>query len=58
MGVVTDTDLRVLAAGIDPEAPVAEVMGRSIRTIDTKAYAFEALLEMIRHRVHHLVVAG
>lgn len=58
VGVVTDTDLRVrvLANGMDPGAPVAEVMSRPIRTIDTKAYAFEALLEMIRHRVHHLVV--
>ncbi len=58
VGVVTDTDLRVrvLAAGVDPGAPVAEVMSRPIRTIDNKAFAFEAMLEMIRHRVHHLVV--
>ncbi len=58
LGILTDTDLRsrVLAKGLDPQAPVHEVMSRPPRTIDTKAYAFEAMMEMIRHRVHHLVV--
>ncbi len=58
VGIVTDTDLRarVLAAGQDPSTPVAEIMSRPVRSIHTKAFAFEAMLEMIRHRVHHLVV--
>jgi CBS domain-containing protein len=58
LGIMTDTDLRarVLAKGMDPLTPVHEVMSRPAHTIDTKAYAFEALLEMIRHRVRHLVV--
>ncbi|MFH1034492.1 MAG: putative nucleotidyltransferase substrate binding domain-containing protein [Pseudomonadota bacterium] len=58
LGILTDTDLRsrVLAEGLDTQAPVHEVMSRPPRSIDTKAYAFEAMLEMIRHRVHHLVV--
>ncbi|MCA1988863.1 MAG: DUF294 nucleotidyltransferase-like domain-containing protein [Desulfarculus sp.] len=58
LGILTDTDLRarVLAGGADPEAPVGEVMSRPVRTIHPKAFAFEAMLEMIRHRVHHLAV--
>jgi signal-transduction protein with cAMP-binding, CBS, and nucleotidyltransferase domain len=59
LGILTDTDLRarVLAGGADPEAPVGEVMSRPVRSIHPKAFAFEAMLEMIRHRVHHLVVS-
>lgn len=58
LGILTDTDLRsrVLAKGMDIGSPVHEVMSRPARSIDTKAYAFEAMLEMMRHRVHHLVV--
>ncbi|MFH1057457.1 MAG: putative nucleotidyltransferase substrate binding domain-containing protein [Pseudomonadota bacterium] len=59
LGILTDTDLRarVLAGGADPEAPVSEVMSKPVRTIHPKAFAFEAMLEMIRHRIHHLVVS-
>jgi len=58
VGIVTDTDLRVraLAVGMDPSAPVTEIMSRPIRSISSKVFAFEALLEMIRHRIHYLVV--
>ncbi|MBI5524342.1 MAG: CBS domain-containing protein [Desulfarculus sp.] len=58
LGIITDTDLRVrvLAGGLDADTPVTEVMSQPMRTIHTKAYAFEAMLEMIRHRVHHLGV--
>ena len=58
LGILTDTDLRVrvLAGGMDPEAPVTDAMSQPVRTINTNSFAFEAMLEMIRHRVHHLVV--
>ena len=58
LGMVTDTDLRsrVLAAGLDPSLPVSRVMSSPLRTLSPRAYTFEALMEMTRQRVHHLVV--
>ncbi|MCB2227669.1 MAG: CBS domain-containing protein [Desulfarculaceae bacterium] len=58
LGILTDTDLRVriLAAGVDPETPVAEVMTPLVKTISAQAFAFEAMIEMARHGVHHLAV--
>lgn len=57
-GLVTDTDLRsrVLAAGLDPESPVSMVMSSPVRTLPRRARTIEAMLEMTRRRVHHLVV--
>jgi CBS domain-containing protein len=59
LGVVTDTDLRnrVLAAGLDPEQPVETVMSSPVKTLPPRAFAFEAMLEMTRQNVHHLVVS-
>jgi len=58
LGILTDRDLRtrVVAAGLSPETPVAQVMTRDVKTIQVDAYAFEALLEMTRHTIHHLPV--
>ena len=58
LGILTDSDLRgrVLAEGLDPALPVSEAMSRPLHTIPAKAYAFEAMLAMIRQRVHHLAV--
>ena len=58
LGILTDTDLRVrvLAAGVAPDVPVAEVMSRSMKSISPQAFAFEAMIEMARHGVHHLAV--
>jgi CBS domain-containing protein len=58
LGLVTDTDLRVrvLAEGIAPERPVSEIMSRPPLSISSQAYAFEAILDMTRHGVHHLLV--
>ena len=58
-GIVTDRDLRarVVAARRDVAATTAgDVMSAPIRTIAPDAFAFEALLEMTRHEIHHLVV--
>lgn len=58
LGLVTDTDLRkrVVAAGKDLSRPVQQVMSHPLLTISPKAFAFEAMLEMTRHGVHHLTV--
>ena len=57
LGLVTDTDLRtrVLASGLDSGQRVEQVMSRPPLTVSSQAFAFEAMLEMTRHGVHHLV---
>ncbi len=57
-GVVTDRDLRtkVVAAGRELSLPVREVMSSPIATIGAQTYCFDALLEMMKQRVHHLGV--
>jgi CBS domain-containing protein len=58
-GIVTDRDLRakVVAEGRDPAATAAaDVMSSPLVTVAPEAYAFEALLEMTRRGIHHLVV--
>jgi CBS domain-containing protein len=57
-GIVTDRDLRerVLAAGRSPEEPVASIMTAPLVSVSPEAFVFEALLEMTRHRIHHLLV--
>jgi CBS domain-containing protein len=59
LGIVTDRDLRtkVVAARRDAGATRAgDVMSAPLRTIAPEAFAFEALLEMTRREIHHLVV--
>ncbi len=58
LGVVTDTDLRnrVVAPGLSAYTPVDEIMTSPVRTLSPRAFAFEAMLEMTRQGVHHLVV--
>ncbi|MDP9824032.1 putative nucleotidyltransferase substrate binding domain-containing protein [Nocardioides massiliensis] len=58
VGILTDRDLRtrVLAAGIDPSAPVAAVMTKDPVTVGPDALAIEALLELVRRNIHHLPV--
>ena len=58
LGIITDRDLRtrVLAEGRSPETPCLGIMTKDPITIGPDAYAFEALLEMSRHNVHHLPV--
>ncbi len=57
-GVVTDRDLRlrVIAKGLDYDRPVIEIMTGAPWAVDISAYAYEALLFMARHGVHHLPV--
>ena len=58
-GIVTDTDFRVrlVAGDHGPLRPVAEFMSSPVHQVDPATMAFEALLEMSRHGVHHLLVS-
>jgi CBS domain-containing protein len=59
LGIVTDADLRarVVAARRDPAATTAgDVMTSPVVAIGADAMVFEALLEMTRREIHHLVV--
>lgn len=57
-GLITDRDLRnrVLAAGLDPARPVADIATLAPMTIDVHSPAFDALLLMARHNIHHVPV--
>ena len=59
-GIVTDRDLRskVVAAGVDVELPLSEVMTPQPVQVEPGTQAFEALLEMTTRGVHHLPVVA
>lgn len=59
-GIVTDRDLRnrCLAAGMDPEQPIADIMTTTLTQIAPNTPAFEALIQMTRYNIHHLPVVG
>ncbi len=57
-GIVTDRDLRrkVVAAGRDPSATqAAAIMSAPLVTVPAEAFASEAILEMTRREIHHVV---
>ncbi|MCB2228302.1 MAG: CBS domain-containing protein [Desulfarculaceae bacterium] len=58
LGILTDTDfrVRVMLRARSLDDPVAEFMSTPPHTIAPDAYAFQALLAMSHHGVHHLVV--
>jgi len=57
-GIVTDRDLRsrCVAAGLDGDTPLREVMTPAPLTVSRHASAFEALMTMGHRRIHHLPV--
>ena len=57
-GVVTDRDLRsrVLAAGLDPARPVADIATLAPLTLQKNQSIFEAMVLMARQNIHHLPV--
>lgn len=57
-GLVTDRDLRnrALASGLDPALPVLEIATVAPLTVQRSQPAFEALLLMARHNIHHVPV--
>ena len=58
VGMVTDRDFRekVVASAKDVSAPLESIMSSSLVTIEAKDNCFEALIRMIRHKIHHIVV--
>ncbi|MCX8027504.1 MAG: DUF294 nucleotidyltransferase-like domain-containing protein [Thermodesulfovibrionales bacterium] len=58
VGIVTDKDLRekVVARGRDVNENIGSIMSLTLIKVDSKEYCFEALLKMIRHNIHHLLV--
>ncbi len=58
IGIITDTDLRnkVLAQARPPEDPVSTIMSTDLITVKGADFCFEALLKMIDHNIHHLIV--
>jgi len=60
VGMVTDRDFRekVVAQAKDVTNPVQSIMNTPLITIDAEDNCFEALLRMIRHRIHHILVLG
>lgn len=57
-GIITDRDLRdkVAAKGRDPRGPAAEILTGALFRADAADSCFDALLKMIRHDIHHLLV--
>ncbi|MCE2782085.1 DUF294 nucleotidyltransferase-like domain-containing protein [Limnohabitans sp.] len=58
MGLVTDRDLRnrVVVEGLDLSRPAADIATLNPITLDQRSPAFEALLLMTRHNIHHVPV--
>ena len=57
-GLITDRDLRnrVVATGLDTSRPILEIATLAPLTIDIERPAFDALLLMARHNIHHVPV--
>jgi CBS domain-containing protein len=57
-GIVTDRDLRarVLAEGLPLSTPIERIMSPNIVCCRSDDYAFEAMLTMMHHNLHHLPV--
>ncbi|MCX8069478.1 MAG: CBS domain-containing protein, partial [Thermodesulfovibrionales bacterium] len=57
-GIVTDRDLRekVVARGRDVNEPINNIKSSPLIQIDASENCFEAILKMIKHNIHHVVV--
>lgn len=58
VGLVTDRDMRnrALAASVDVSRPVSDIATLTPKTLDHNSTAFDALLMMARHNIHHVPV--
>lgn len=58
IGIVTDKDLRikVVSRGLDVREPVERIMASPIISIPAHETCFNALLQMMTKKIHHLVV--
>jgi CBS domain-containing protein len=57
-GIITDRDIRtrLVAGGLNYDTPVSEIMTAKLVTVEHNQLVFEAMLQMLRHNVHHLPV--
>jgi CBS domain-containing protein len=57
-GILTDRDLRtkVVSKGRDSSGQAADIMSVTIIKSEAREYCFEALLKMMRFKIHHLLV--
>ncbi len=57
-GIVTDRDfrVRVLAQGLGAETPVAQVLSRPVKTVESSMPVHEAWAALLEANVHHLPV--
>jgi CBS domain-containing protein len=57
-GIITDRDLRtkVVAQGLDNQAPVLNIMTAPLSSVPAHTVCFDAMLEMMKRRVHHLPI--
>jgi len=57
-GIVTDKDIRskVVAQGVDFNTRVEKIMSSPVQTISSQAICFDALLKMIKEKIHHLAI--
>jgi CBS domain-containing protein len=58
VGIITDRDIRtrLVAGGLGYDTPVSEIMSSQLVTVEHNQLVFEAMLQMLRHNVHHLPV--
>lgn len=58
VGILTDRDIRSrsVALGMSVDQPIHNIMTAAPHSIASNAYAFDAMLAMVRHNVHHLPV--
>ncbi|MEM6261315.1 MAG: DUF294 nucleotidyltransferase-like domain-containing protein [Bacteroidota bacterium] len=58
VGVLTDVDLRngVVINGTSTDKSVSTLMKQPVLTIPIEAFLYEAILQMFRHKIHHLFV--
>ena len=57
-GIITDKDIRskVVARGMPYSTEVEKVMSSPVKTIPAQRVCFDALLDMMSNRIHHLAV--
>lgn len=58
VGIITDRDLRdrVVSQARNVDEPVSNIMSPPAVRVDTKDVCFEAVLKMIQHNIHHIIV--
>lgn len=58
VGIVTDRDIRnrAVAKGLSYDTPVGEIMSTDPIAVKADQLAFEAMLAMLHHNIHHLPV--